>query len=439
MKIQILNVVKQTTARSNKDTNGGFGTVNEFGDAFFPRILTLLKDRVMNFPELLPGYVISILRKQGIDVTYEVNRVDPDAQIILFPTSIINYQSEINFAVGVKRNYPAIQVGFMGGMASANPHLYQDVGDFVITGEIEQLLLEQSLQDVHGVQPAGLVHNLDSLPFPNWSHWCQQERGYRLLRRTSGKSFPIQGSRGCPMPCSFYCTYPLVQGSTFRARSPENILEEIIYLQKEYGMENVLFRDPIFSLKMERIERLCQLIIAKNVRFKWICETHPKFLNPALIMLMAKAGCTAIKLGIESRNLEVMKKSHRTPDNIHHQEEIIRGCEENGIDVLGFYILGYFDDTEETVQDTINYACELNTFGAQFTVATPYPGTPWHQSLDASREIYMLDTDLERYNQYNLVYQHPNLSAKQLAGLKNQSYQAYYLRWSYFRKHFLHF
>ena len=150
---------------------------------------------------------------------------------------------------------------------------------------------------------------------------------------------------------------------------------------------------------------------------------------------MAKAGCVAIKFGIESANLDVMKKSHRASANLENQERIIRCCEQNQIDVLGFYILGYFDDTEETIWQTIKYAQKLNTFGAQFTIATPYPGTQWYQDLMQESDIYQLDENLERYTQYQLVYNHPHLTHSDLERLKSTAYQRYYLRLAYIAKH----
>ena len=132
-----------------------------------------------------------------------------------------------------------------------------------------------------------------------------------------------------------------------------------------------------------------------------------------------------------------MKKSHRASANLELQENIIRSCEQHQIDVLGFYILGYFNDTEETIQQTIAYAQKLNTFGAQFTIATPYPGTQWYQDLLQESDKYQLDQDLERYTQYQLVYKHPNLSYEDLERLKSLAYRRYYLRLSYIGKHFL--
>jgi anaerobic magnesium-protoporphyrin IX monomethyl ester cyclase len=436
MHIHILQVNNKYRLRTNKDTNSGYGTVNDFGKGLVASLLKYFKNGTMNFPEILPAYLNAILTQQGNRVTFSKNQLDPSAQIVIIQTSIINFNEELQTAAEIKASHPQIRIGFIGGISSANAELYDGKGDFVIRGEPENALLNGNIVEFSGIVDGGQVEDLDRLPFPDWSHIQNWEDRYGFVRVNRGRFLPMLSSRGCPMSCRYYCTYPLVQGTQFRSRTPENVIEEIIYLQQKFGMTTVLFRDPIFSLDMERIEAICNLILAKGLNFSWLCETHPRLLTPDLIALMAKAGCVAIKFGIESGNLEVMKKSHRASANLELQERIIRSCEQNQIDVLGFYILGFFDDTEETIRQTIEYAQKLNTFGAQFTIATPYPGTQWYQDLVQESDIYQLDQNLERYTQYQLVYKHPNLTHADLERLKSMAYQRYYLRPGYITKHF---
>ena len=437
MRIHILQAVRKHNLRSNKDTNGGYGTVNDFGRGLIATFLKLLKNRTMNFPEILPAYTGAILKQQGHTISFGKNRMNPEADLVLIQTSIINYGDELAWARRIRTEFPQVKVGFIGGMAAGNPQRYQNEGDFVITGETEGALLQGSIADFSGVVQGEKLEDLDTLPFPNWDHLQEWKEGYGFVTHGHGRFLPMLSSRGCPMSCAFYCTYPLVQGNHYRERSPENVVEEIAYLQKNYGMQTVMFRDPIFSLKMKRIEQICELILQRGLKFNWICETHPRFLNPELVGLMSRAGCVAVKLGIESGNLEVMKKSQRAVPDLTYQEEMVRCIEENGMNVLAFYILGYLDDQASTVRQTIDYALHLNTYGAQFTIATPYPGTPWYQELKEQPERYQLDDDLEHYNQYRLVFNHPHLDFDELEDLKSLAYRRYYLRPSYIKKHIL--
>lgn len=405
------------------------------GGGVIATFLKFMKKQTMNFPELLPAYISAILKQKGHKVTYAVNQLDPSADIVLIQTSIIDCYEETRWAKKIKEEYPQIRIGFMGGFASGWPEFYDQVGDFVLLGDAENIFMHEDIHELSGVVKCGYVKDLDSLPFPDWSHIRDWKPRYGVTKNSKGRIIPMLSSRGCPMSCAYYCTYPLVQGNNYRARSPENIVDEIAYLQTDYGMTSVLFRDPIFSFDMDRIVKMCELILSKGLYFSWICETHPRFLSPDLINLMAKAGCSAVKLGIESGSQEVMKNAKRVALDFEYQEMIVHRCEKAGIDVLAFYMLGYYDDLEGTVEETIKYALQLNTFGAQFTIATPYPGTPWYTDLKCDH--IELDDNLEHYNQYRLVYQQPNFKNAKLEQLKSKAYRQYYFRWGFIKKHLL--
>jgi anaerobic magnesium-protoporphyrin IX monomethyl ester cyclase len=437
MKIHILQVRTRKSGRSNKDTNGGFGTVNDFGRSIPVWILKHIKNLSMNYPEIQPAYIRALLKQQGHIVTYSENILDPNADVFLIQTSIISIAEEIWWAAKIKKEFPGKKVGFYGGMCTANPDLFLEHADFIVKGEIENILPDISFNDIHGVIEAGFVKDLNNLPFPDWSHIHSWPRYTQWFQKRQGRSIPVLSSRGCPMSCRHYCTYPLVQGVKFRPRSPENVIAEIGYLVKTFNMSIAIFRDPIFTLNIERIEYFCDLLIQKHLNFSWMCETHPRFLNRNLIQKMARAGCNAIKIGVESGNDSVLNQSHRATTDFSYQEDVIRYCEENRIHILAFYILGYFTDTPETIRQTIDYAISLNTFGAQFTIATPYPGTPWYIELNNQNERSQLDPDFSRYNQYSLVFKHPHVSEKQINALKERAYQKYYYRWGYIKKNIL--
>jgi anaerobic magnesium-protoporphyrin IX monomethyl ester cyclase len=435
--ISLLQITGQEGLRSNKDTNGGYGTVNDFGQGLVARLLKAYKNLSMNFPELLPAYVNALVKQRGHTFSFDLNRVNPQAGIILIQTSIVYHNLERQWAKRLRREAPHARIGLIGSFASLNPGRFAGLGDFIIHGETEAALLQEDIAGMDGLVEAAPLENLDDLPFPDWSHILAWRRGYGRVTGKQGHLLPMSTSRGCPMSCGYYCTYPLAQGRKLRVRSPECVVDEIASLQDRFDMHTVMFRDPIFSLKIGRVAEICELILKRGLHFNWICETHPNYLPLDLIQLMARAGCVSVKLGIESGDLDVMQKSKRAQADLQLQETVIRNCEKHGIRVLAFYILGFMHDTPATVLSTIDYACRLNTYGAQFSIATPYPGTAWYQELQQAGR-YDLDDDLQHYNQYRLVFRHPNLSFDELESLKSLAYRRYYLNPRFIARHILH-
>lgn len=437
MIIHILQAKRKLPNRTNKDTNGGYGTVNYFGDGLASRFLAKLKSKAMNFPELAPAYASAILKQQEHQVTYGDNEINARADITLLPTSIVHYNEELRQARELKQRYPAMRVGFFSGVCDTFGDRYASEFDFVIKGDFENVMLNVDPVHWEGVLEGGLDSDLDAIPFPDWAHIPAASRPNLVTKKMHSNLFPVLASRGCPMSCRYYCTYPLSQGVRHRKRSVESLTSEFEYLIKDHRMNLVMFRDPIFTLDMGRTEELCRSIIAHKLKFDWICETHPGYLNEDLLKLLSESGCRAVKLGIESGNKAVMNSAKREPQEFDAQFHVIRLCEKYNIRVLGFFILGYFEDTEETVLQTIEHAKWLNPYGAQFTVATPYPGTDWYNDLKKENDRYHLSENMEEYTQYELVYDHPNLDRKLMGKLKNKAYRSYYFRMPYIMKHHL--
>ena len=99
---------------------------------------------------------------------------------------------------------------------------------------------------------------------------------------------PILGTRGCPYSCFHYCTYPLQQGRKVRARSIENIINEIKYWKKELNTNKFVFRDPVFSINRKHTIELCKQLIDQKLNIKFLAETHLNNLDDEMIPLLHK-------------------------------------------------------------------------------------------------------------------------------------------------------
>ena len=89
-------------------------------------------------------------------------------------------------------------------------------------------------------------------------------------------------------------------------------------------------------------------------------------------------------------------------------------------------MLGNPKDTEEKIKATINYAQFLPSLYAQFSVFTPYPGTPIYENY----KNLVNETKLENFNQYYLTFRHNFLSNEKLNELKSLAYYKYYFNFN---------
>jgi len=312
-------------------------------------------------------------------------------EVVGITAQTASYSKALKISRLVKKWNHACPVIFGGPHASilTEEVLKEPTVDIVVRGEGDATIVElmnclvagDPLAGVRGIsfkQNGGIYHNeaqpfvenMDALPFPAW-HLFDMDR--YLARMKGLKVAPVLSSRGCPFGCIF-CYRGPAAGKTFRARSPEKIIEEIRLLQGRYGIGDILFVDDIFTLNQKRAERICDLIIESGLNISWRCQTRADCLNIDLLHKMKASNCIDISMGIESGNEQILAATGKkiTKEKIR---EAFRLIKEIGISTSSSFIIGLPGDTVETVKQTIEFAKELNPNYAIFYAAIPYPGT----------------------------------------------------------------
>ena len=182
------------------------------------------------------------------------------------------------------------------------PDQFADYGDFVISGEPEAAAIRIAAdEDPKGLIVSPAIDDLDSLSFPRWDVVKPRGFGY-TNRKTFGltRAVPMLTSRSCPEKCT-YCPHRIT--ANFRARSDENVLDELAELCAFYTRLHVVIRDPLYTLDRDRCLRISQGIRARGLSLTFECETRMDDLDEQLIREMHASGLRAINFGVESPDL----------------------------------------------------------------------------------------------------------------------------------------
>lgn len=260
--------------------------------------------------------------------------------------------------------------------------------DICVKGEGEKTIIEllksisarKSFKKIDGIgykekgkiietSPRKLINNLDSLCFPH-EYASEVLKDYDKYHRQAFRG--IFAIRGCPHNCLF-CGSHKIWGRKPRFRSPENVLDEIKNLQKS-GLRYVHFEDDTFGVKKEYIQKLCQLLIKEDLKIRWGCEFHVNLVDSEIITLMKKAGCFSIQLGVESGNNGLLKAMNKnlTIEKAFSAARLIKRC---GLELSVFFMVGFPQETEETLKDTFQAMKKLKCDNLIYSIFTPYPGT----------------------------------------------------------------
>ena len=253
--------------------------------------------------------------------------------------------------------------------------------DFGILGEAEEtlkeILEEQEKTRILGIYykengnvkftgNRAFIEDLDSLPFPA-RHLVDNS----IYRRPDNNKVQatIKVERGCPFHC-FFCLATPVSGAKVRRRSVENIVAEIRECVEKYNIRNFLFWSDIFNLDKKWTMDLCQAIIDSGLKITWSANTRADTADLEMAKMMYKSGCRLVSIGVESGSQEMLEKMGKkiTLNDVRRTVKVFKQAK---IRIYNYFVIGLPWETEETVEETIKFAIELNSDFISFYTATP--------------------------------------------------------------------
>jgi radical SAM superfamily enzyme YgiQ (UPF0313 family) len=266
-----------------------------------------------------------------------------------------------------------------------------------------------------------LIEDLDSLPFPA-RHIVSQD-GYRAAIYSGDRPTAMVSSRGCPYHC-VYCLWPdTLYGHNFRARSAANVVDEMEHVVKDYGVDEIYFDDDCLTLNKKRVLEMCRLLLERGVGVDWIVQARVDTVDREVLTAMKEAGCHYILFGVESgspKMLEVMKKRI----TLDRAKEAFRECRELGIKTQAFFLFGVPGETKETIEETIEFAKELDADSTQFAIAIPHPGTEMYQQCIDNG--WLVFDSWEDFAAENSLIETPELTREDVERARIRAYRRYY-------------
>ena len=440
--LMLLNPPNPPNRVSNKDVMGGYGQIYDRNCRIKMPVIDILT-------------TAAVAEKKGIEVSVvdcPIEGISAEGvlsilsnkrpKILALRTSTPTFNWDLKIAEAIKRKYPAIDIVFFGPHASlfASKIIKNECVDIVAVGEFELTLADLAIkgkENTKGIwfkqgdmlfesSESGLVTNLEELPFPAWHLVPYHKYFLGEFARFKTPSLTMLTSRGCPFNCG-YCPYPISQGNKWRFQSPKRVVDEIEYLVNQLGTKFILMRDAEFCLDGKRVEDICKGIKERNINVNWRCETRVDTLDTALIEKMADAGCTGINFGIESIDSDVLRNSGRKSYRLDDIKQIVNVCKDSGIDTYCFFIIGLPGDTKEKVMGTIKFAIELDPTMIQFTVATPYYGTPIREW--AVKHGFLKEESGDNLSGWDVVMRNEYMNERQITTIQLYANYLCNMRW----------
>ncbi len=297
--------------------------------------------------------------------------------------------------------------------------------DFCFLGEAEKSFIEWVKAQENGESPikieglayrgnvfihrnprSSFVEDLDEIPFPAWDlldldlYFKKKFLRSRTMNphQSRSRTVPMVSSRGCPYRCS-YCHN--LFGKKLRHRSVQNVIDELVLLKAKYHIEEIEFIDDIFNLDIPRAKAVFNAVVEEklNMNFSFPNGLRSDSFDDELLEIMRRGGAYRLVFAIETGSKRIQKAIHKNL-NLDKARENIQKANQLGFFLGGFFIMGFPDETEAEVWETIRFACRSRLHTANFFILTPFPNTElWEQALQAGMPV---DADFQHYYQVSV-------------------------------------
>ncbi len=264
------------------------------------------------------------------------------------------------------------------------------------------------------------IKDLDDLPLPAY-HLLPMDKytvkyrlfDYERVGNLGDKYCAISTCRGCPYNCVF-CSSRALWGKKWRARSAENVIDEIKFLKEKYKIKVIDFMDDTVTINKKRILKICELIKKEKLDIFWTAGTRVDLFDKEIARAFRKADCSLARLAPESGNQESLDylQKNFTLDDV---KGAIKIAKESKLDTSGNFIIGVPGENRKMINKTISFAKKLNLTHTTFSILDPLPGTKIYEI--AKQNNLLLTDDWSKYTPMKSVLKLKNLKPKELERL----------------------
>ncbi len=375
--------------------------------------------------------------------TEDVVRLAEDFDLIAMSTSTPTVSHDVKLVETLKDKYPKIIIGLVGPHTMVRPIETMGLSrelDFVTTGEFDYSITAIAsgipFQKINGLifrdkngltrtPDRPLLENLNELPFvsPIYARDLNIENyynGYLLHPYVS-----LYTGRGCRARCT-YCLWPqTISGHAYRVRSIQNVYEEMQLAKHLFPyVKEFFFDDDTLTEEPERAAALAKML--KPLGITWSCNARAN-VRKDILRVLKDCGLRLLTVGFESGNQKILNNIKKGI-HITQAREFMKATKDLGILVHGAFILGLPGETAETIEETMQFALELDPYSIQVSLVAPYPGTEIYEQGMRKGWIKQEGVQLLNNGVQNAVISYEDLSSEYIFESIERFYRKFYLR-----------
>ena len=368
-----------------------------------------------------------------------------ERDLIVMHTSTPSFRSDVRTAELIREINPHARIGFIGAKVAVEPEKSLKAStaiDFVARNEFDftckEIAEDRPLSDVKGIsyrnrdgvivhnEDREILENMDLLPWvtPVYKRDLIIEKYFGGYLKHPYVSFYT--GRGCKSRCTF-CLWPqTVGGHRYRVRSIEHVVEEVKWAKAAMPqVKEFFFDDDTLTDNLPRVEALAREL--GKIGLVWSCNAKANVPRKTLEILKDN-GLRLLLVGYESGNQKIL---HNIKKGllVDVARRFTKDCHELGIVIHGTFILGLPGETRETIQETLEFAKQINPHTIQVSLSAPYPGTFLYKQAKENGWLYNEEIDLLTGEGTQIApLDYPHLSHTEIFNSVEEFYKKFYFR-----------
>jgi radical SAM superfamily enzyme YgiQ (UPF0313 family) len=209
------------------------------------------------------------------------------------------------------------------------------------------------------------------------------------------------------------------------------VVDEWRWLVRDLGATEIGITDDIWNRDLDRAKELCRALIREGLHtVPWVTVHGMKvnYGDPELFRLIKAAGARRVGFGVESGDEYILSRVVRKGQTLEQVRNAFKWAKEAGLQTMGFFVFGMPEETEETMDKTIQLALELDPDLANFMIAAPYPGTKLYELIEKEGNIFSHDWTDYAIHTDRAKFQIGDLSAELVERKWREAYRRFYWR-----------
>jgi hypothetical protein len=244
----------------------------------------------------------------------------------------------------------------------------------------------------------------------------------RDLRRYVNPMLGIYPARGCPFTCNF-CSVIKIAGRQIRSQPVATTIQSL-RAAKAAGVKVVMFTSDNFNKYPDAAE-LLENMIEEDLRIPFFVQCDTQIASQeALVHLLARAGCFQMFVGVESFQRKTLIAARKAQNHPEVYSEIVQLCKRHNVQSHFSNIIGFPEDTPESVDGHVAILKELNPTVASFYILTPIPGTEQYDEFLGAG--WITEKNLDRFDAQHLTWRHPRFTKASMESLLFDCHRKFY-------------